>query len=169
MCRNNVRSHSVKTTAMVRKLRESFMQWKHLSCVSGETSWQFWWHSLVSNPWTVQCPEICTSAQDNVYCSWLKALPVALPERAAKSRTKTITHSGSLNIFHGYPGFIYLLIDVISWIKHSFLDYLCYYKYNAGRKEKTCDLQPIYFWGCFLTPAGVFLKANKWPMLSPLI
>lgn len=65
---------------------------------------------------------------------------------------------GSLNSFHRYPGFTYLLINGISWVKHSFLDYLCYYNYNWGRKEKkhTKSPNPFTFEAISPTPAGVF-------------
>lgn len=76
-------------------------------------------------------------------------------------------------IFFIYFLFIYLLIDLnltqdimLLEIKHNFLDYHCYYNYNW--KKIKGDLQPIYFWGCFLISVHVFWRITN-GKLSPII
>ena len=58
--------------------------------------------------------DTCPFAQDSVCCYWLKALPVILPEKAAKQQIQHKNYHPflALSVFFIDPNFIYLLIDL---------------------------------------------------------
>lgn len=153
MCRNNVRSNSVKTTLMCRfcygeEIERKFHAMeapklcfrRHLMTILVTFPSQRSLNSAVPRDLSI-CPGQCVLqlTKGTSCCSSREGSQMTNPEQ------KLSPIPGSLNIFHRYPGFIYLLIDVISWIKHSFLDYLCYYKYNWGGKKKHVISSPFTF------------------------